>query len=80
MRIAWDTIEMLKGILGEWQEAKGQRVELAFKCESREGVDEVYRRVIREGFTGYRAPWDASWGQRYAIVEDPDGNHVSLFA
>jgi len=25
-------------------------------------------------------PWDAFWGQRYAIVTDPDGNHISLFA
>ena len=25
-------------------------------------------------------PWDAFWGQRYAIVTDPDGNHVELFA
>jgi len=25
-------------------------------------------------------PWDAFWGQRYAIVRDPDGNGVDLFA
>ncbi|CAM5247607.1 hypothetical protein SCALM49S_03160 [Streptomyces californicus] len=25
-------------------------------------------------------PWDATWGQRYAVVLDPDGCGVSLFA
>jgi len=26
-----------------------------------------------------KEPWDAFWGQRYALVEDPDGAHVSIF-
>lgn len=80
MRIAWDTVEMIKGFLGQWEEPKGNRVEIAFKCSSREDVDEVYNRVTRQGFASFREPWDAFWGQRYAILEDPDGNHVSLFA
>jgi hypothetical protein len=25
-------------------------------------------------------PWDAFWGQRYAVVHDPDGNGVDLLA
>lgn len=29
---------------------------------------------------GHKAPWDAFWGQRYAVVVDPDGNLVDLFA
>jgi uncharacterized glyoxalase superfamily protein PhnB len=36
--------------------------------------------MVGIGFTGFKPPWDAFWGQRYAILEDPDGNHVSLFA
>ena len=28
---------------------------------------------------GHKAPWDAPWGQRYALVRDPDGNAVDLF-
>jgi uncharacterized glyoxalase superfamily protein PhnB len=80
MRIAWDTVELIKGMLGEWEEPKGNRLELAFKCESEGDVDEVFQRVVSEGFKPFREPWDAFWGQRYAILEDPDGNHVSLFA
>jgi uncharacterized glyoxalase superfamily protein PhnB len=26
------------------------------------------------------SPWDAFWGMRYAVVKDPDGNAVDLFA
>jgi predicted enzyme related to lactoylglutathione lyase len=25
-------------------------------------------------------PWDAFWGSRYAIVADPDGNHVGIMS
>lgn len=35
---------------------------------------------MRAGYRGHKEPWDAFWGQRYAIVNDPDGNHISLFA
>ena len=27
-----------------------------------------------------KPPWDAPWGQRYAILHDPDGYQVELFA
>ncbi len=27
-----------------------------------------------------KEPWDAFWGQRYAVIADPDGNTVDLFA
>ena len=80
MRLAWDTIEMVKGIMGEWEEPKGNRIELAFKCADRDDVDATYNGVVGAGFKGIKPPWDAFWGQRYAILEDPDGNHISLFA
>ena len=32
------------------------------------------------GHEGHKPPWDAFWGMRYAIVHDPDGNPVDLFA
>jgi uncharacterized glyoxalase superfamily protein PhnB len=25
-------------------------------------------------------PWDAFWGQRYALLRDPDGVEVNLYA
>jgi len=55
-------------------------MELAFKCDSPAHVDETFNKLTRAGHAGHKAPWDAFWGQRYAIVVDPDGNHISLFA
>ena len=80
VRFGWDTIEVREGVYGGWEEASGHRVELAFECESPGDVDATYERLVAAGHRGHREPWDAFWGQRYAIVEDPDGNLVSLFA
>jgi hypothetical protein len=35
--------------------------------------------LVALGYDGHKAPWDAPWGQRYALVRDPDGNAVDLF-
>jgi hypothetical protein len=43
-------------------------------------LNDLYDQIVRSGYDGYREPWDSVWGQRYAIVEDPDGNLISLFA
>lgn len=80
LRIAWDSLEMMQRITDHWVEPQGHRMGLAFLAESPAGVDEAYAKVLAAGFKGYKAPWDAFWGQRYAQVEDPDGNVVDLFA
>jgi uncharacterized glyoxalase superfamily protein PhnB len=81
LRIAWDTIDVLRGVYDEWVEQPiGHRIELAFACESRDEVDTLYGQIVEQGYRGYKAPWDAFWGQRYAVVEDPDGNLISLFS
>lgn len=79
-RVAWDSLEMVKSIHPEWVEPVGQRMSLAFKCESPAEVDALYELLIQNKYPAYKAPWDAFWGQRYAIVVDPDGNLVDLFA
>ena len=79
-RIAWDSLEMIKGIDPSWVEPMGQGMTLAFKCENAAEVDTLYNRVIESGYRSHKEPWDAFWGQRYAIVVDPDGNSVDLFA
>lgn len=43
-------------------------------------VDATYTRMLEAGHLGHKAPWDAFWGQRYAVVNDPDGNHVRVFS
>ena len=79
-RIAWDTEEMMKSLYPDWVQPVGQRITLAFKCDTPTEVDELYQRIVQGGYRGYKEPWDAPWGQRYSVVVDPDGNHVDLFA
>ncbi|TCP25577.1 putative glyoxalase superfamily protein PhnB [Scopulibacillus darangshiensis] len=80
VRLAFDKQEMAKEIYGGWEEPSGHRIELAFLCESDEALNKLYEKIIGHGYTSHREPWDAFWGQRYAIVIDPDGNLISLFA
>ncbi|MGD7008254.1 VOC family protein [Metabacillus sp. 84] len=79
-RLAFDTQEMIRDIYGSWEKPAGHRIELAFLCTSRQGVDETFSRLMERGYSGHKEPWDAFWGQRYAVVEDPDGNLISIFA
>ncbi|UUZ86288.1 VOC family protein [Paenibacillus sp. P26] len=78
-RLAFDKREMIQEIYGGWEEPAGHRIELAFVCDSREALDALYTKMTSHGYQGHREPWDAFWGQRYAIVQDPDGNLISLF-
>jgi uncharacterized glyoxalase superfamily protein PhnB len=43
-------------------------------------VDALYAELTAAGHHGELAPFDAPWGQRYASVNDPDGNGVDLYA
>lgn len=79
-RIAWDTEELIRGIYPDWTQPVGQRIGLAFKCDSPAEVDALYQQLVAGGARGHKAPWDAFWGQRYAVVTDPDGNLIDLFA
>ena len=63
-----------------WITPVGQRVTFACRCDHADEVDETYARVVAAGYVGLKEPWDAFWGQRYAFLQDPDGNRVDLFA
>jgi len=60
-----------------WQRGMGV---LGFKVASRERVDEIYRDLVEAGYRGQQAPYDAFWGARYAVIEDPDGNAVGIMS
>ena len=53
---------------------------MAFRLDSPADVNRAYDELMSLGYQGYKQPWDAFWGQRYAVVHDPDGNSVDLFA
>ena len=79
-RLMFDTEEVIRSFLPNWTRTDGNQVSLAFECGSPADVDEVYTRVVEAGFEGEKEPWDAFWGQRYALLGDPDGVRVNLYA
>ena len=79
LRVAWDTVGLMQQIDPAWTEPSGgHRMSLAFLCSSPEEVDAAYDRLAAIGH-GHKEPWDAFWGQRYAVLHDPDGNGVDLY-
>jgi catechol 2,3-dioxygenase-like lactoylglutathione lyase family enzyme len=81
MRISFDTVEVIRSFDPDWQPSSGAgRIGLAFLVDSPAEVDAAYNELVSLGYEGHRPPWDAFWGQRYAVVLDPDGNSVDLFA
>jgi catechol 2,3-dioxygenase-like lactoylglutathione lyase family enzyme len=81
MRLAWDRVDVVQSFDPDWRAGDGHsRVGLAFLCDSPAEVDATYERMVARGYHGHRPPWDAFWGQRYAVLHDPDGVGVDLFA
>jgi catechol 2,3-dioxygenase-like lactoylglutathione lyase family enzyme len=61
-------------------EAERGRVLLGFSLPSREAVDALFDDLVTHEHQALQPPYDAFWGARYAIVEDPDGNPVGLMS
>ncbi|TMA34247.1 MAG: glyoxalase [Deltaproteobacteria bacterium] len=58
----------------------GTRNVLSFKVASREEVDRIHDHLTGLGHPSAQPPYDTFWGARYAILEDPDGNHVGVMS
>jgi catechol 2,3-dioxygenase-like lactoylglutathione lyase family enzyme len=80
VRFMLDTEEVVRSFKQDWTRETGNQIGIAFECASPAEVDEVYARVTGAGFEGEKEPWDAFWGQRYALLRDPDGVEVNLYA
>jgi len=63
----------------DWNEgSRGPACVISFKVASSEAVDTIYADLTSAGYAGQQSPYDAFWGSRFALVEDPDGNVVGL--
>lgn len=81
MRLAFDTEETVRSFAPGWRAPEGGgRTSLAFRLPDPAAVDAAYAELTAAGHHGELAPFDAFWGQRYAVVHDPDGTGVDLFA
>jgi uncharacterized glyoxalase superfamily protein PhnB len=81
LRVMWDTYEVMRMFNDDWQPPAGTpRISMAFLCAQPSEVDAIYARMTGAGYHGHKPPWDAFWGQRYAVLKDPDGSIIDLFA
>jgi catechol 2,3-dioxygenase-like lactoylglutathione lyase family enzyme len=56
------------------------RIVLGFSVATRDDVDRLYAELTGASFAGLAPPYDAFWGARYAIVEDPNGVAVGVMS
>jgi catechol 2,3-dioxygenase-like lactoylglutathione lyase family enzyme len=79
--LMFDLAAMVRGFDPAWSAPDGSpRVSFAFECGSPAAVDERYADLVAAGAGVRRPPWDAVWGMRYALLLDPDGNGIDLYA
>jgi catechol 2,3-dioxygenase-like lactoylglutathione lyase family enzyme len=52
----------------------------AIEFDSPRELNEVAQKIKSAGFHIEKEPWDAFWGQRYAVIADPDGYLIDLYA
>lgn len=79
IRISLNTREMIEGVYGFKPTISGERLELAFMFDSKDELDDRVTLLKKINTKILREPWETVWGQYYAVVEDPDGNILSLF-
>lgn len=81
LRLLFDTRAVVESFTPEWvPPSGGHRVALAFECATPAAVDAWHADLVGAGYTSLHDPFDAVWGQRYAVIADPDGNPVDLYA
>ncbi|MEV6974945.1 VOC family protein [Kitasatospora sp. NPDC093806] len=81
MRLGWDRVDVIRSFEPDWAPPSGgHRIAVGFHCDDPAEVDATYARMVGLGHRGHKEPWDAFWGQRYAQLQDPDGNPVDLFS
>jgi uncharacterized glyoxalase superfamily protein PhnB len=81
LRLMFDTVETMKSFDSSWKHVQGStNASLAFSFDTPAEVDAKHDELVAAGGASHLAPWDAFWGMRYAVLRDPDGNELSLYA
>lgn len=76
-----DSEDLAKVYNAAWQRSGGAgRTLIGFRVSSRQAVDDTFKTLTEAGYSGLQEPYDAFWGSRYAIVEDPDGRDVGIMS
>jgi len=78
--LEFDTAEFSQRWDSAGRGAQGGAAVIGFALPSRAAVDERYAELTGAGYREHQPPFDAFWGARYAIVDDPDGYPVGLMS
>lgn len=78
-RLMIDSKKLITEIMGEEPKPSNHSA-FAIEYDSAKEIDAIVEFIKAAGFTVTKEPWDAFWGQHYAIVEDPDGYKIDLYA
>jgi predicted lactoylglutathione lyase len=78
VRLMIDSQDVIADIIGESPKPSNHSG-FALEYENPTEVDAAVKHIQEAGFTVTKESWDAFWG-RYAVVEDPDGYKVDLYA
>lgn len=76
--VEFDEVEFVRHWDSGWCRGRGGGVLLGFWVPSPEDVDRTYADLVGSGYASHQQPYDAFWGGRYAIVDDPDGNGAGI--
>lgn len=79
VRFSLNTREMITGVFGFEPVLTGDKIELAFLCDSQEEINELVDLLKENHYEILKEPWSAPWGQYYALIRDVDQNIISLF-
>jgi uncharacterized glyoxalase superfamily protein PhnB len=80
LSIEWDTAEFAALWDSGSRGPDGGSIVLGFSVSTRQAVDDLYAELTSAGYHGRQRPYDAFFGARYAIVDDPGGNGVGLMS
>ena len=80
LRLMFDSEDEIRSFHPNWTSVRGGRTHLVFALPDAARLDALHAELVAAGYESELAPFDGFWGQRYAVVLDPDGNGVDLFA
>ncbi len=79
IKLMIDSPSLIFDIIGQTP-APSNHSAFAIEYKDANEVNKIIKNLKEKGFEVFKEPWDAFWGQRYAIVKDPGGYLVDLYA
>ena len=80
LTLTWGTTDALAPLDPARAADPTRRLQIEIGLDAPADVDAAFDRATAAGHPGVLAPFDAPWGVRFAVLDDPDGNRVALTA